>query len=69
MSFILTQWGFKQFLLLLWLLIWLIRFINSRQMATPRKSQMTKVVRSDFLTVAEAMTSAFSATEKIKLGI
>jgi len=68
-SFILTQWGFKQFLLLLWLLIWLIRFINSRQMATPRKSQMTKVVRSDFLTVAEAMTSAFSATEKIKLGI
>ena len=29
-----------------------------------RKSQMTKVIHSDFLTVAEAMTSAFSAIEK-----
>ena len=32
-------------------------------MATPRKSQMTKVIHSDFLTVAEAMTSAFSVIE------
>ena len=32
-------------------------------MATPRKSQMTKVINSDFLTVAEAMTSTFSAIE------
>ena len=39
-------------------------FINSRQIATPRKSQTTKVIHSDFLTVAEAMTSAFSAIEK-----
>ena len=37
--------------------------INSRQIATPRKSQMTKVIQSDFLTVAEAMTSAFSTIE------
>ena len=35
------------------------KFISSRQIATPRKSQMTKVIHSDFLTVAEAMTSAF----------
>ena len=28
-----------------------------------RKSQMTKVIHSDFLTVAEAMTSAFSTIE------
>ena len=40
------------------------KFISSRQIATPRKSQMTKVIHSDFLTVAEAMTSAFSAIEK-----
>ncbi len=33
-------------------------------MATPRKSQMTKVIHSDFLTVVEAMTSAFSVIEK-----
>ena len=39
------------------------KFISSRQIATPRKSQMTKVFHSDFLTVAEAMTSAFSAIE------
>ena len=32
--------------------------------STPRKSQMTKVIHSDFLTVAEAMTSAFSTIEK-----
>ena len=38
--------------------------ICSRQIATPRKSQMTKVIHSDFLTVAEAMTSAFSTIEK-----
>ena len=30
---------------------------------------MTKVIHSDFLTVAEAMTSAFSTIEIIKLGI
>ena len=40
------------------------KFISSRQIATPRKSQMTKVIHSDFLTVAEAMTSAFSTIEK-----
>ncbi len=51
-------------MLLLWLLIWLIRCINSRQIATPRKSQMTKVSHSDFLMVAGAMTSAFSTIEK-----
>ena len=34
--------------------------------STPRKSQMTKVIHSDFLTVAEAMTSAFSSIEKNK---
>ena len=39
-------------------------FISSHQIATPRKSQMTKVIHSDFLTVAEAMTSAFSTIEK-----
>ena len=39
------------------------KFISLRQIATPRKSQMTKVIHSDFLTVAEAMTSAFSAIE------
>ena len=44
--------------------IWLIRFISSRQIAAPRKSQMTKVIHSDFLTVAGAITSAFSAIEK-----
>ncbi len=43
--------------------IWLIRFIPSRQLAAPRKSQMTKGIHSDFLTVAEAMTSAFSTIE------
>ena len=42
----------------------MIIFIHSRQIATPRKSQMTKVIHSDFLTVAEAMTSAFSVIEK-----
>ena len=31
--------------------------------STPRKSQMIKVIHSDFLTVAEAMTSAFSTIE------
>ena len=40
------------------------KFISLRQIATPRKSQMTKVIHSDFLTVAEAMTSAFSTIEK-----
>ena len=44
--------------------MWLVRFISSRQIETPRKSQMTKVIHSDFLTVAEAMTSAFSAIEQ-----
>ena len=39
------------------------KLISSRQIATPRKSQITKVIHSDFLTVAEAMTSAFSAIE------
>ena len=39
------------------------KFISSRQIATPRKSQMTKVIHSDFSTVAEAMTSAFSSIE------
>ena len=33
-------------------------------MATPRKSQITKVIHSDFLAVAEAMTSAFSVKKK-----
>jgi len=51
-------------LLLLWLSTRLIRFIHSCQIATPRKSQMIKVIHSDFLTVAEAMTSAFSAIEQ-----
>ena len=32
--------------------------------STPRKSHITKVIHSDFLTVAGAMTSAFSAIEK-----
>jgi len=39
-------------------------FISSSKIATLRKSQMTKVIHSDFLTVAEAMTSAFSIIEK-----
>ena len=39
------------------------KFISSSRIATPRKSQMTKVIHSDFLTVAEAMTSAFSTIE------
>ncbi len=51
-------------MLLLWLSTRLIRFIHSCQIATPRKSQMIKVIHSDFLTVAEAMTSAFSAIEQ-----
>ena len=51
-------------MLLLWLSTRLIRFIHSCQIATPRKSQMSKVIHSDFLTVAEAMTSAFSAIEQ-----
>ena len=51
-------------MLLLWLSTRLIRFIHSCQIATPRKSQMIKVIHSDFLTVAEAMTSAFSTIEK-----
>jgi hypothetical protein len=40
------------------------KIISSRQIATPRKSQITKVIHSDFLTVAEAMTSAFSSIKK-----
>ena len=40
------------------------KFISSRQIATPRKSQMIKVIHSDFSTVAEALTSAFSTIEK-----
>ena len=42
------------------------KFISSSRIATPRKSQTTKVkvIHSDFLTVAEAMTSAFSTIEK-----
>ena len=40
------------------------KFISTRQIATLRKSQMTKVIHSDFLTVAGAMTSAFSVIEK-----
>ena len=51
-------------MLLLWLSTRLIRFIHSCQIATPRKSQMSKVIHSDFLTVAEAMTSVFSTIEK-----
>ena len=43
--------------------MWLVRFISSRQIETPRKSQTTKVIHLDFLTVAEAMTSAFSTIE------
>ena len=39
-------------------------FISSRQIATPRKSQMTKVIHSDFLTLAKAMTSAYPTIEK-----
>ena len=39
------------------------KFISSSRIATPRKSQTTKVIHSDFLTVAEAMTSAFSTIE------
>ena len=35
--------------------------------STPRKSQMTKVIHSDFLTVAEAMTSAFSLASELRL--
>ena len=42
----------------------MIRFIHSCQISTPRKSQMTNVIHSDFSTVAEAMTSAFSTIEK-----
>ena len=34
------------------------------QKATPRKSQIAKVSHSDFSTVAEAITSAFSVIEK-----
>ena len=44
--------------------MWLARFINSCQIATPRQFQMIKVIHSDFSTVAEAMTSAFSTIEK-----
>ena len=40
------------------------KFISSLQIATPRKSPMTKVIHSDFLTIAEAITSAFSTIEK-----
>ena len=39
------------------------KFISSSQVATPRKSQTTKVIHSDFLTDAGAMTSAFSTIE------
>ena len=39
------------------------KFISSSRIVTPRKSQTTKVIHSDFLTVAEAMTSAFSSIE------
>ena len=44
--------------------MWLFIFINSRQIATSRKSQMTKVIHSDLLTVGVAMTSAFSVIKK-----
>ena len=50
-------------MLLLWLLIWLIRFIGSAKIASPENIEMTKVIYSVFLAVAEAMTSAFSAIE------
>ena len=33
-------------------------FISLHQIITPRKSQMTKVIHSDFLTLAKAMTSS-----------
>ena len=46
------------------MLIWLIIIINSRRIATPRKSQMIQVINSDFLSVAGAMTSSFFAIEK-----
>ena len=35
-----------------------------RKKLSSRSTQMTKVIHSDFLTVAGAMTSAFSAIEK-----
>ena len=43
-------------------------FISSSKIATPRKSQVTKVIHSDFF-VAEAMTSGFSTIEKNQVGI
>ena len=39
------------------------KFISLRQIEAPRKSQMTKVIHSDFLICAKAMTSAFSTIE------
>ena len=39
------------------------KFISSCQIAMPIKSQMTKVIHSDFYIVPEAMTSAFSTIE------
>tara|TARA_Y100000766_G_scaffold241600_1_gene219578 strand:- start:285 stop:455 length:171 start_codon:yes stop_codon:yes gene_type:complete len=44
--------------------MWLVSFISPRQIETPRKSQMTKVIHSDFSTVAGAMTSALSTIGK-----
>jgi len=35
-----------------------------RKKPSSRSNQMIKVIHSDFLTVAEAMTSVFSAIEK-----
>ena len=35
-----------------------------RKKLSSRSNQMTKVIHSDFLTVAEAMSSAFSVIEK-----
>ena len=37
---------------------------KERKKLSSRSTQMTKVIHSDFLTVAGAMTSAFSAIEK-----
>ena len=39
------------------------KLTSNSNASTPRKYQMTKVIHSDFLTVAEAMTSAFSTIE------
>ena len=42
---------------------------NPRQIATSKKSQITKVIHSDYSTVAEAITSAFSTIEINQAGL